>query len=590
MSDVERKRRESFRKLWTFVRPFRRKLFAAVGLAVVINLISQLPPWISRFFIDRVITGGAWQFLAAVVVVQTAIPLISYLMSFWDNYLIAYAGQKLVLNIRRKLFGHILHLPLREFDEMGTGKFISRLMRDTATVQNMVTWNTVSIVNNFISFLIGIVVIFYFSWKLSLVALFILPLHWVNYRFFVKRMRYKTRLVRRKWDQIYDQLYERIWGTKLVRTYTREEEETRHFTSSTVQALGLTMENTALGATFGGFSTLIDGLGNTLVFVTGCYFVLKGELTYGTVAAFMMYVWRVLNPVLQFSSIANMVEQTLVSVERISEVLDIEEEPKKGIELPPLRGHVRFEDVWFEYVPGEPVLKGINLEVKPGMKVALVGPTGCGKTTLTSLLLRFYEPTKGCILVDGYDITKVDLRSLRRQMGQVLQDSVLFNSLTIKENIAYGIPNASEKQVVKAAKIAKIHDLILSKPGGYEAEIGGEGVVLSLGEKQRLCIARVVAADPAILALDEATSALDTQSEALIQKALESVMKGRTSFIIAHRLSTIVGADLIVVMEKGRIVEMGTHRDLLAKEDGFYRKLYEQQFLIQEQDKARWAA
>ncbi|RKY66565.1 MAG: ABC transporter ATP-binding protein, partial [Candidatus Latescibacterota bacterium] len=334
--------------------------------------------------------------------------------------------------------------------------------------------------------------------------------------------------------------------------------------------------------------TLIDGLGNTFIFVAGCYLVLKGELTYGTVAAFMMYVARVLGPILQFSSIANMIEQTLVSVERIFEIYEVEEEPRKGTKLPPIEGHVKFEDVWFEYVPGEPVLKGINLEVEPGMKVALVGHTGCGKTTLTSLLLRFYEPTRGRILVDGYDITKVDLRSLRLQIGQVLQDSVLFDGLTIRENIAYGIPDATEEQVVKAAKIAEIHDLILSKPGGYDAKIGGEGVVLSLGEKQRLCIARAVAADPAILILDEATSALDTQSEALIQRALENVMKGRTCFIIAHRLSTVVGADLIVVMDEGRIVEMGTHKELLEKEKGFYRKLYEQQFLAQ--DRARWAA
>ena len=588
MAEEEGKRRENLRKLWEFIRPFKGRLFTAVGLAVVINLVGQMPPLISRFFIDHVITGDQWQFLVAVVLAQTGIPLLSYLISFWDNYLIAYVGQKLVLGIRRKLFGHILHLPLREFEEMGTGKLISRLMRDTAIVQNMVTWNTVSMVNNLISFLIGIFFIFYFSWKLSLLAFLVLPLHWLNYRFFVKRMRYKTRLIRRKWDQIYDQLYERIWGTKLVRAYSKEEEETRHFTSTTVQALGLTMENTALSATFGGLSTLIDGLGNTFIFVAGCYLVLKGELTYGTVAAFMMYVARVLGPILQFSSIANMIEQTLVSVERIFEIYEVEEEPRKGIKLPPIEGRVKFEDVWFEYVPGEPVLKGINLEVEPGMKVALVGHTGCGKTTLTSLLLRFYEPTRGRILVDGYDITKVDLRSLRLQIGQVLQDSVLFDGLTIRENIAYGIPDATEEQVVKAAKIAEIHDLILSKPGGYDAKIGGEGVVLSLGEKQRLCIARAVAADPAILILDEATSALDTQSEALIQRALENVMKGRTCFIIAHRLSTVVGADLIVVMDEGRIVEMGTHKELLEKEKGFYRKLYEQQFLAQ--DRARWAA
>ena len=590
---AEPSRTESLRKILQFVRPFKRKIASAIALAVVLNLIGQIPPWIQRFFIDRVVTEGAWHLLIGLVVARASIPLVSYLLSFWDNFIITYVGQKLVFDIRRRMYEHLMRLSLRFHGDMGTGKVISRLMGDSATIQNMVTWNTISIVNNVISFCIGIVVIFYFSWKLSLVTFIILPLHWVNYRFFVKRIRHKTRRIRRKWDQIYTQTYERLSGTKLVRSFSKEEVEAEQFVMDTTETMGLRMESVALSTSFGGLSGLIDGLGTTAIFILGCYFVIQGEMTYGTVAAFMAYVWRVLSPVLQFTHMSNQIEQTLVSADRIFETLDAEPEiqdAEDAVALPPVKGDVKFEHVTFEYEPGEPVLKDINLEVPAGTTVALVGHTGCGKTTLTSLLLRFYDVQSGRILIDGYDISKVTVRSLRRQIGQVLQDSVLFSESTVRENLAYGVKHPTEEQIVEAAKVGEIHDFIQSKPQGYDEWIGGKGLKLSVGEKQRMCIARAVITDPGILILDEATSSLDSQSEALIQKALENVMKDRTSFVIAHRLSTIVNADVIVVMDKGEIVEMGTHRELVQKEDGLYRQLYEQQVAqAKQKEKVEWA-
>ena len=581
----------SFKKVLQFIKPFRRRLILAIGMAVLLNLIGQIPPWITRFFIDHVVGNREWHLLLGVVLAQVSIPLLSYALSFWDNFLVTYVGQKLVFNIRMHLYKHLMKLPMSYYHDMGTGKMISRLMGDTATVQSMVTWNTISIVNNAISFLMGIVVVFYFNWKLALITFLILPLHWLNYRFFVKRIRIKNRIIRRKWDQIYNLLHERISGTKLVRTFNKEEFESEQFATGTEEVLDFSMQNTALSVSFGGISGLIGGIGNTIIFFLGCYFVIQGEMTYGTVAAFMAYVGRVLNPIMQFTSMSNQIEQTMVSVDRIFEILD--EEPEKedpeAVELPPIQGHVQFEHVWFEYKPGEPVIKDFTLDVPAGTTVALVGHTGCGKTTVTSLLLRFYDIRSGRILIDGYDISKVRLSTLRRQIGQVLQESTLFYDMTVRENIEYGLPHPTTEQIVQAAKIAEIQELIESKPNAYDELIGGKGIKLSVGEKQRMCIARAVVTDPKILILDEATSALDTQSEMLIQKALERVLKDRTSFVIAHRLSTILNADLIVVMDQGEIIEMGTHRELIQKENGHYRNLYEQQF-VKAHERAHWEA
>ena len=312
----------------------------------------------------------------------------------------------------------------------------------------------------------------------------------------------------------------------------------------------------------------------------GCYFVIQGEMTYGGVMAFLAYAMRVFQPVLNLTQEALRFEQMMISVDRIYEVLDYEVDVVEKPDAPnlgPVAGAVEFEDVRFEYNEDEPVIKGVSLKIEPGEMVALVGQTGCGKTTLTSLLMRFYDVSDGAIRIDGHDIRDVRLRSLRTQIGQVLQDSVLFDA-SIRENLVYGNPDATEADIIAAARVGEIHEFIIRTADGYDTILGDEGIKLSVGEKQRLAIARAVLTDPGILILDEATSSLDSLSEALIQKAMANVLEGRTSFVIAHRLSTIVNADKIVVMDSGKIVEVGDHETLLEKPDGRYKELYEQQF------------
>ena len=303
-------------------------------------------------------------------------------------------------------------------------------------------------------------------------------------------------------------------------------------------------------------------------------------MTYGAVMAFLSYAMRVFQPILNLMNVGILFEQMMVSVDRIYEVLDhpvVIRDAAHAVDLPPIRGQVVFDRVWFEYNAGEPVLKNICLDVKPGQMVALVGHTGCGKSTLTSLLMRYYDVSEGVITVDGHDIRDVRLKSLRKQVGQVLQDSVLFN-MTLRENLCYGNSQVSDRELIDAARVGEIHEFAMRTRDGYNSKVGDGGIKLSVGEKQRLAIARAVLTDPAIMILDEATSALDSLSEALIQKAMANVLKGRTSFVIAHRLSTVVNADLILVMDQGEIVERGNHESLMQIRNGKYKCLIDQQF------------
>ena len=381
-------------------------------------------------------------------------------------------------------------------------------------------------------------------------------------------------------DEVSIGLQERLTGAQLVKAYGRERRENRIFAAETREGLEYAMKGAVQRANIEAGVWAVSGLRNSLVFCLGCYFVVEGDMTYGALLAFQRYAGMAFETVLSLTAIASEFERMLVSADRIYEVLDwpVEIEERRGAKTPPrLRGHVKFEHVWFEYNPGEPVLKDICLDVLPGTTVALVGHTGCGKTTLTRLLMRFFDVTQGSVFIDDHDVRDYKLRAFRRQIGQVPQDSVMFN-MTISKNLSYGRPNATEDEIIETARMAEIHEFILRTPDGYDTMLGEDGIKLSVGEKQRFAIARAVLTKPAVLILDEATSSLDSLSEALIQKALSTVLAGRTSIVIAHRLSTVVNADLIVVMDHGKIIESGSHIELLQRPDGLYRRLYEQQF------------
>ena len=570
----------NYKKILVFLWPYRRQIVFSLSTAVIMTIISLIPPLVMRAVVDSVIGEGHYEILEALLFVALAVPALTAALRYLNAYTITRVAQRVVLDIRFGLYRHVLNLSLRFHGEMGTGKIMSRIMGDVATIQNMITLQTITIVTDIVAFWFALIACFQISWKLSIILTALFPLYLFNFLFFAPRIRSANLAFRRKMDEISATLQERLSGVRLVKAYSREKHETRDFLVHTRQSLTHAMRSTMFGVSSTTGARMLQGLKNTFLFALGCYLVVKREITYGDLTAFMSYSFRVFQPAVNFTEIANQLERTMVSASRIFEVLDQAPEVRDrpgAIPLPPIVGHVRFEDVRFEYIPGKSIIKGINLEVQPGATVALVGHTGCGKTTLTSLLLRFYDVQSGRITIDGHDVRDVKVRSLRKQIGQVLQDSVVFNT-TLRDNIRFGKPDATDAEIIEAAKIAEIHDFIVRTPDGYDTVLGERGVKLSVGEKQRLAIARAVITDPGILVLDEATASLDSNSEALIQKALQRVLQNRTSFVIAHRLSTIVNADLIVVMDAGEVLETGRHFELLSKPGSFYKHLYEQQY------------
>ena len=570
---------DKLRKLAHFVRPYKSRLILLLGLTATMTTLGMMPPLVMKYIIDDIIVDGNWRVLEVLLVISICLPIASATMRIAISFVNAYVGWGITTHMRKFVYEHMLKLPMRFYDEMGTGKIMSRVMSDVANVRSMVTSRMLGIIVDFISFWVALGLCMGLNWKMGCLLLMLLPLYFLNYHGWRAPIRESISLWRRKMDQVSVGLQERLSGVQLVKSYGRERREHRAFAEDTHESLDAAMLSASHRAGYYAGTWGVSGFRNTVIFCLGCYYVIEGEMTYGAVMAFFSYSSRMFQPILNLTQIAMRLQAVMVSVERVLEILEFPidiKDREDAVELPPIAGHVRFENVHFEYKKGEPVLKGIDLEVLPGQMVALVGHTGCGKTTMTSLLMRFFDVTDGRITIDGRDLRDVKLRTLRTQIGQVLQDSVMFNG-TIRENLLYGRADATDAELIEAARIAEIHEFIMRTPEGYDSMLGNDGIKLSVGEKQRLAIARAVLTDPAIMILDEATSSLDSLSEALIQKAMGNVLKERTSFAIAHRLSTIVNADLIVVMDRGEIIETGTHRELLQLPNGRYRQLYEQQ-------------
>ena len=417
---------------------------------------------------------------------------------------------------------------------------------------------------------------------MALLSLSIAPLYIFNFRRFFKPLQVTSDDIRAKRDTMFGQMQEKLTGIQTVKSFGQERWEARSFMSTTRELMGLNVRQGALG---GGLWTVADalcGLATGMVLYYGGSLCLQGKMQAGTLVMFLIYaVNYVYGPIVRFLVILDPIARAEAALNRIFRTLGTFNQVKDSSDaqpMPQIVGEVIFDNVWFEYEPGQPVLKGINLRVEPGQMVALVGFSGSGKTTLASLLLRHYDPTKGMIALDGIDLRDTQLLSYRSQVGVVAQESILFNT-TIRENIRYGRLSGTDREVEDAAKAANIHEAIMTFPDNYDTKIGEDGIKLSVGEKQRMAIARALLADPKILILDEATSSLDSQTEALLQAALDNLMAGRTSFVIAHRLSTIVKADVIVVLEKGVVTEHGTHAELLQT-DGLYSRLYREQFRV----------
>jgi ATP-binding cassette, subfamily B, bacterial len=579
--EIKRPEVDSLKRLWKELHPFRKAIGVCGFLTIAQSAFGFLPPFVLGDIVNRLQRGEAINtvlYLAIIVGLAACQAGLGYALSVAMSKL----GQRFLLFSREKMLGHMQALPLAYFEKNQTGKLVSNVINDASTVQQLITGNLTTMVGDFAQLIIVVIVLFRLNAPMALMSLSITPIYVFSFRRFYDPLQKTSDQIRSKRDSMFGQMQEKLAGIQTVKGFGQERFEARSFMATTRELMGLNVYQGALG---GGLWTVADalcGVSTGLVLWYGGKLCLDGKMEAGTLVMFLLYaVTYVYGPIVRFLVVLDPIARAQAALARIFRTLDtvnvVMDQPN-ALPMPKIVGTVKFEDLWFEYEPNQPVLKGIDLAVAPGEMVALVGFSGSGKTTLASLLLRHYDPTRGRITVDGIDLRDTQLLSYRSQVGVVAQESILFNT-TIRENIRYGRLEASEEDIERAAQAASIHDAIMALPDGYDTKIGEDGIKLSVGEKQRMAIARALIADPRILILDEATSSLDSQTEALLQAALDNLMAGRTSFVIAHRLSTIVKADKIVVLERGVVTEMGNHRQLLENE-GLYSRLYREQFRV----------
>ncbi len=567
---------EKYSRILHFLKPYSRRILVVLALTVVLSVLAMLPPLLVQAVIDRVITMGQVHWLAPLAIALISVPILSAVMGYIQTMGLAYVGQRFVYDVRNALYKHLLALSLKFYGKHSVGMLVNRLMGDSGVVQQILTAQTIGILSDLVCATFAICATFWISWRLALVMLLIIIVFVVNYKVNITRIRNATRSYQGAYDRLSGGIQNRLNSSVAVKTFGMEQREHQEFQGTLYASLGLVQEAMVANNTFSMNTQLIHQMGHSVLYFLGCALVLQGQLSYGEVVAFTAYAVQLLMPAVRFSTIAKQFQDVGIALDRLmelfQEVPQIVDSPD-AVEVERLRGDVTFENVQFWYEEGVPVIKDFNLEVKQGMTVALIGPTGCGKSTILSLVLRYYDVSRGTLKMDGMDIRTISLDSLRSQFGIVLQEPLLF-SVSIAENIRYGKRGSSLEEVQAAARVAEIHDFVMTLPDGYDTRLGSEGLELSVGQRQRITIARAVLADPAILIMDEATSSLDSDSERAIQRAMEKVLQNRTSFIVAHRLSTIRNADVIVLLKDGYIQEQGKHADLMQIPDGRYRHLY----------------
>jgi len=573
----------SLRRLLPMLLPYWPQLVQGTICMVMVAGTGLLPPLLIRYAIDQVILAHQLHKLTLVGVGAVVLYGANAYFSARRTYIMHVVGQRLILDLRTRLYDHLQKLSLTYYDSRQTGDTMSRLSNDVTAIDNFVVHATDTVVVQVLT-LVGVAVLMFgvLSWKLSLVVLLPMPFLLVGVIRFSRRIRRVYRQIRDRLGDINARLQDNLSGIRVIKAFGREDYESLRFQHESTGFYHANVEAIGIWSTFHpkmGFLTSLGGVG---VIVVGGYLCLRGELRLGTMAACLMYADMFYRPIGELFRVVDAIQQAAAAADRVFEILDQEPDvadAPDARELAPVKGMVEFRGVHFGYASGEEVLTDINLVAQPGQRVALVGRSGAGKTSIVNLIPRFYDATEGQVLVDGEDVRAVTQRSLRRQTALVLQETFLFNG-TVRENIAYGSLEASPQEIETAARAAYLHDFIIGLPEGYDTEIGERGVKLSGGQKQRMAIARAVLANPRILILDEATSAVDSESEYYIHRALEELMQGRTTFIIAHRLSTIKRADLIVVLEEGRIVETGSHQRLL-RTGGVYAQMYDAQFRLE---------
>ena len=572
----EKRRLGNIGKILVFMDPYRGQLFAVFALTALLALLAMLPPLVSKVLVDDVFTQNHTEIFFAFGLAMVLLPILQALFGYIQSLAIAYLGQRFVFDIRCALYAHFLRLSLRFYSKNSVGKLVYRLMGDSGTIQSMLTGQSVGVISDLIVSTFAIVATFAINWRLALLLVIIVAVFVLNYNLTIKSIIRASKQTRASYDRLSGGVQNRLVANMAVKTFGAEGRENQVFHEQSNDTLHYGKLQGIASNTFSMNVNLIQALGRSLLFFLGCGMVLNGSLTYGEVTAFTAYAMQLLGPAVRFSQLITQLQQVSIATERLFEIFDEVPEVDNAanpIPCPRIIGQVDLEDVKFWYEEGKTVINGVTIHVKPGQTIALIGPSGCGKSTILNLILRFYDVTGGSLKVDGHDIRDYEIHEFRRQFGIVLQESLLF-STTIRDNIRFARPTASEEEIVNAAKAAEIHDFIMTLEKGYDTYVGDYGVELSVGQKQRINIARAICADPAILIMDEATSSLDSDSEQAIQRAMDKVLVGRTSFVVAHRLSTIKNSDQIILLDKGVIQEIGTHDELMAIPDGRYHDLY----------------
>lgn len=584
------KTQSSFARLWSYLKAYRFSVFFAVFLKVLSVVMSVLEPFVLGLAITELTknlldmangqagAGINTGYIGTVLIIYLFRGLLYELGSYYSNYFMTNAVQSMTQDLRNEMTEKINRIPVSFFDKHQFGDLLGRFTSDVETVSNALQQSFLQIVNALLTIVLVMGMVLYLNFQLAIVVILSTPVTYFGARSILKRSQPYFKEQAAILGRMNGYVQENLTGFNVLKLYGREETSHKEFSEITDDLQRVGFKASFISGLMMPALHAVSDLTYLIVAVLGGLQVIAGRLTVGNMQAFVQYVWQVSQPIQNITQLAGQIQSAKSSLDRIFDILD-ETEEVKGEELEilePLTGQVTFKQVDFQYVENKPLIRDFNLEVQPGEMVAIVGPTGAGKTTLINLLMRFYDVTAGAILVDGQDIRQLSRQDYRRQFGMVLQDAWLYEG-TIKENLRFGNLDASDEEIIEAAKAANVDHFIRTLPGGYNMEMNQESSNISLGQKQLLTIARALLANPKILILDEATSSVDTRLELLIQKAMKRLMKGRTSFVIAHRLSTIQEADKILVLKDGQIIEQGNH-DSLLQAKGFYYDLYQSQF------------